>query len=64
MKEKESEIEQSKNENEFRKLSKNTFFAFLINYGSHFFTFVNAFFLARLITDISWDFLIYTSCTI
>ena len=61
MKEKESEIEQSKNENEFRKLSKNTFFAFLINYGSHFFTFVNAFFLARLITDISWDFLILAS---
>ncbi|MBY8989917.1 MAG: oligosaccharide flippase family protein [Candidatus Lokiarchaeota archaeon] len=43
---------------EYKNLATNTFYSFLINYGSHFFTLVYSFLLARLITDESWDFLI------
>ncbi|TET57798.1 MAG: hypothetical protein E3J52_09685, partial [Promethearchaeota archaeon] len=43
---------------EYKKLATNTFFSFLINYGSHFFTFIYSFLLARLITDDIWEFLI------
>ena len=46
------------NKLEYRNLATNTFYSFLINYGSHFFTLVYSFLLARLITDESWDFLI------
>lgn len=48
----------SESNTEYKNLATNTFYSFLINYGSHFFTLVYSFLLARLITDESWDFLI------
>lgn len=53
-----SENNQLGNKVEYRNLATNTFYSFLINYGSHFFTLIYSFLLARLITDESWDFLI------
>ena len=46
------------NKLEYRNLATNTFYSFLMNYGSHFFTLLYSFLLARLITDENWDFLI------
>ncbi|MFW9882569.1 MAG: lipopolysaccharide biosynthesis protein [Candidatus Thorarchaeota archaeon] len=46
------------NNQEYKNLASNTFYSFLINYGSHFFTLIYSFFLARLIGDESWGFLI------
>jgi O-antigen/teichoic acid export membrane protein len=43
---------------EYKNLARNTFYSFLMNYGSHFFTFIISFLLARLITDTNWQFLI------
>ncbi|TKJ20184.1 MAG: hypothetical protein CEE43_13400 [Promethearchaeota archaeon Loki_b32] len=54
----EAETELSNAHDEYKKLATNTFFSFLINYGSHFFTFIYSFLLARLITDQIWEFLI------
>ena len=54
----EAETESSNEHDEYKKLATNTFFSFLINYGSHFFTFIYSFLLARLITDQIWEFLI------
>ncbi|MBA7629829.1 hypothetical protein ES703_37336 [subsurface metagenome] len=54
----EAETELSDEHDEYKKLATNTFFSFLINYGSHFFTFIYSFLLARLITDDIWEFLI------
>ncbi|MFX0043511.1 MAG: lipopolysaccharide biosynthesis protein [Candidatus Hodarchaeota archaeon] len=48
----------SKPNSEYKKFAANTFYSILVNYGSHFFTFVYSFLLARLITDESWGFLI------
>ncbi len=53
-----SDIEVSKDNSEYKKFAANTFYSILVNYGSHFFTFIYSFLLARLITDQSWDFLI------
>lgn len=53
-----SDIEVSKDNSEYKKFAANTFYSILVNYGSHFFTFIYSFLLARLITDESWDFLI------
>jgi len=53
-----SEKNQLGNKLEYRNLATNTFYSFLMNYGSHFFTLLYSFLLARLITDESWDFLI------
>ncbi|MFX0028196.1 MAG: lipopolysaccharide biosynthesis protein [Candidatus Hermodarchaeota archaeon] len=58
MKNENSEIDLTKSSSEYKKFATNAFFSFLVNYGSHFFTFVYSFLLARLITDESWDFLI------
>ena len=44
--------------NEYKNFASNTFYSFLIYYGSLFFMFVNSFLLARLISDESWGFLI------
>ena len=55
---KEDKIQISENKEEYRNLATNTFYSFLINYGSHFFTFLYSFLLARLITDQIWEFLI------
>ncbi len=54
----EAETELPDEHDEYKKLATNTFFSFLINYGSHFFTFIYSFLLARLITDDIWEFLI------
>ncbi|MFW9942040.1 MAG: oligosaccharide flippase family protein [Candidatus Thorarchaeota archaeon] len=43
---------------EYKNLARNTFYSFLMNYGSHFFTFIISFLLARLLTDANWQFLI------
>lgn len=43
---------------EYKNLARNTFYSFLMNYGSHFFTLIISFLLARLIIDIDWQFLI------
>ncbi|MFX1408973.1 MAG: lipopolysaccharide biosynthesis protein [Promethearchaeota archaeon] len=47
-----------KADSEYKKFASNTFYSLLVNYGSHFATFVYSFLLARLITDESWGFLI------
>ena len=52
---KETPIQDNK---EYKNLARNTFYSFLMNYGSHFFTLIISFLLARLITDINWQFLI------
>lgn len=46
------------NDRHYKKLASNTFYSFLINYGAHFFAFIQSFLLARLLTDIFWDSLI------
>jgi len=43
---------------EYRNLATNSFFSFLFNYSSLFFTFIYSFLLARLFTDVVWGFLI------
>ena len=48
----------SNGSNEYKNFASNTFYSFLISYGSLFFMFVNSFLLARLISDESWGFLI------
>ena len=48
----------AENSVEYKSLATNTFYSFLLNYGSHFFTLVHSFLLARLIIDFYWDFLI------
>jgi len=46
------------NNSEYNRLATNTFYSFFFHYGSHFFTFVYSFLLARLFTDTLWGFLI------
>ena len=58
MEPKNQDNQQSKSNAEYKDLATNTFYSFLINYGSHFFTFIYSFLLARLITDQIWEFLI------
>jgi len=58
MEKKNSESNQFGDKQEYKNLATNTFYSFLINYGSHFFTLIYSFFLARLIGDESWGFLI------
>ena len=43
---------------EYRNLATNTFFSFMFNYSSLFFTFIYSFLLARLFTDALWGLLI------
>ncbi|MFX1573971.1 MAG: oligosaccharide flippase family protein [Promethearchaeota archaeon] len=48
----------SRDNKEYRNLATNTFFSFMFNYSSLFFTFVYSFLLARLFTDALWGLLI------
>ena len=52
------ENNQLKNNKEYKRLATNTFYSYLINYGSFFFTLIYSFLLARLIINRTWDFLI------
>ncbi len=52
------ENNQLKNNKEYKRLATNTFYSYLINYGSFFFTLIYSFILARLISNRTWDFLI------
>lgn len=58
MEKKNSESNQFGDKQEYKNLARNTFYSFLINFGSHFFTLIYSFLLARLIGDESWGFLI------
>lgn len=49
---------------EYRNLATNTFFSFLFNYCSLFFTFIYSFLLARLFSDEDWGFYILATNTI
>ena len=54
----------SRDNAEYRSLATNTFFSFLFNYSSLFFTFVYSFLLARLFSDIIWGYLILATAFI
>ncbi len=54
----------AKDNAEYRNLATNSFFSFLFNYSSLFFTFIYSFLLARLFTDVVWGFLILATSVI
>ena len=58
------ETQHLNNNSEYNTLATNTFYSFFFHYGSHFFTFIYSFFLARLFTDAVWGFLIVATSSI
>ncbi|MFX1363503.1 MAG: oligosaccharide flippase family protein [Promethearchaeota archaeon] len=54
----------SNGNSEYRNLATNTFFSFLFNYSSLFFTFIYSFLLARLFVDDIWGLLIMATSII
>ncbi|MFX1470496.1 MAG: oligosaccharide flippase family protein [Promethearchaeota archaeon] len=55
------ELPLSVGDTEYRKLATNTFYSFMFNYSSLFFTFIYSFLLARLFVDVLWGYLILST---